>query len=278
MLNDALTTAATPATHRQQQQRPTASATRPRPGTCATRSPGSAGSAASTASSPSRPRPARRRWRSSAAPSSPSRARTSWSRPRTAPPGAGRWSATRSSARTAPRPPAAPLSAGELVFVGGPVVRGTHDARLIVIRNPAEEPAAPAPPRAPAPARPSAASRDTARSGRARTAGQDQNRFIERSGATLIRSPAQVGEEGLSRSGGHADATRQAGRRPRPATSSGPPSPQPGRAASAPARPRSGVGQPAAARRVRRVRHRLRSGPARHRPAAGQTIPRPRPS
>jgi len=28
------------------------------------------------------------------------------------------------------------LSAGELVFVGGPVVRGTHDARLIVIRNP----------------------------------------------------------------------------------------------------------------------------------------------
>ena len=28
------------------------------------------------------------------------------------------------------------LSAGQLVFVGGPVVRGTHDARLIVIRNP----------------------------------------------------------------------------------------------------------------------------------------------
>jgi hypothetical protein len=28
------------------------------------------------------------------------------------------------------------LSAGELVFVGGPVVSGSHDARLIVIRNP----------------------------------------------------------------------------------------------------------------------------------------------
>jgi hypothetical protein len=28
------------------------------------------------------------------------------------------------------------LSAGQLVFVGGPVVRGTHDARLIVVRNP----------------------------------------------------------------------------------------------------------------------------------------------
>ena len=28
------------------------------------------------------------------------------------------------------------LSAGQLVFVGGPVVRGTHDARLIVIRDP----------------------------------------------------------------------------------------------------------------------------------------------
>src|ERR1700689_468717 len=28
------------------------------------------------------------------------------------------------------------LSAGQLVFVGGPVVRGTHDARLIVIRTP----------------------------------------------------------------------------------------------------------------------------------------------
>ena len=28
------------------------------------------------------------------------------------------------------------LSAGELVFVGGPVVRGSHDARLIVIRDP----------------------------------------------------------------------------------------------------------------------------------------------
>ena len=28
------------------------------------------------------------------------------------------------------------LSAGELVFVGGPVVRGTHDARLIVVRDP----------------------------------------------------------------------------------------------------------------------------------------------
>jgi hypothetical protein len=28
------------------------------------------------------------------------------------------------------------LAAGELVFVGGPVVSGTHDARLIVIRNP----------------------------------------------------------------------------------------------------------------------------------------------
>ena len=28
------------------------------------------------------------------------------------------------------------LAAGDLVFVGGPVVRGTHDARLIVIRTP----------------------------------------------------------------------------------------------------------------------------------------------
>ena len=28
------------------------------------------------------------------------------------------------------------LSAGQLVFVGGPVVRGTHDARLIVVRDP----------------------------------------------------------------------------------------------------------------------------------------------
>ena len=28
------------------------------------------------------------------------------------------------------------LSAGELVFVGGPVIRGSHDARLIVIRDP----------------------------------------------------------------------------------------------------------------------------------------------
>jgi hypothetical protein len=28
------------------------------------------------------------------------------------------------------------LSAGQLVFVGGPVVSGSHDARLIVIRNP----------------------------------------------------------------------------------------------------------------------------------------------
>ncbi len=28
------------------------------------------------------------------------------------------------------------LSAGQLVFVGGPVVRGSHDARLIVIRTP----------------------------------------------------------------------------------------------------------------------------------------------
>ena len=28
------------------------------------------------------------------------------------------------------------LSAGQLVFVGGPVVRGSHDARLIVVRNP----------------------------------------------------------------------------------------------------------------------------------------------
>jgi len=28
------------------------------------------------------------------------------------------------------------LSAGQLVFVGGPVIRGTHDARLIVIRDP----------------------------------------------------------------------------------------------------------------------------------------------
>ena len=28
------------------------------------------------------------------------------------------------------------LSAGELVFVGGPVVSGSHDARLIVIRDP----------------------------------------------------------------------------------------------------------------------------------------------
>ena len=28
------------------------------------------------------------------------------------------------------------LSTGQLVFVGGPVVRGTHDARLIVVRDP----------------------------------------------------------------------------------------------------------------------------------------------
>jgi len=31
---------------------------------------------------------------------------------------------------------ASALSAGQLVFVGGPVVNGSHDARLIVIRNP----------------------------------------------------------------------------------------------------------------------------------------------
>ena len=31
---------------------------------------------------------------------------------------------------------ASSLAAGDLVFVGGPVVRGTHDARLIVIRTP----------------------------------------------------------------------------------------------------------------------------------------------
>jgi hypothetical protein len=30
------------------------------------------------------------------------------------------------------------LAAGQLVFVGGPVVSGSHDARLIVIRNPAK--------------------------------------------------------------------------------------------------------------------------------------------
>ena len=30
------------------------------------------------------------------------------------------------------------LSAGDLVFVGGPVVSGAHDARLVVIRNPAK--------------------------------------------------------------------------------------------------------------------------------------------
>src|SRR5580692_3553684 len=35
------------------------------------------------------------------------------------------------------------LSAGELVFVGGPVVRGSHDARLIVIRNPAKSSSSP---------------------------------------------------------------------------------------------------------------------------------------
>jgi hypothetical protein len=35
------------------------------------------------------------------------------------------------------------LSAGELVFVGGPVVSGSHDARLIVIRNPQQSPSTP---------------------------------------------------------------------------------------------------------------------------------------
>jgi hypothetical protein len=35
------------------------------------------------------------------------------------------------------------LSAGELVFVGGPVVSGSHDARLIVIRNPQKSSSSP---------------------------------------------------------------------------------------------------------------------------------------
>ena len=38
------------------------------------------------------------------------------------------------------------LSAGELVFVGGPVVSGSHDARLIVIRNPQKSSSAPSTP------------------------------------------------------------------------------------------------------------------------------------
>jgi hypothetical protein len=35
------------------------------------------------------------------------------------------------------------LSAGELVFVGGPVISGSHDARLIVIRNPQKSSSSP---------------------------------------------------------------------------------------------------------------------------------------
>src|ERR1700722_11368369 len=46
---------------------------------------------------------------------------------------------------------------------------------------------------------------------RARTAGRGQNRFIERSEATLTCPSAQVGEEGLSRSGAQAGTTRQTG-------------------------------------------------------------------
>jgi hypothetical protein len=38
------------------------------------------------------------------------------------------------------------LSAGELVFVGGPVVSGSHDARLIVIRNPQKSSSSPSSP------------------------------------------------------------------------------------------------------------------------------------
>jgi hypothetical protein len=38
------------------------------------------------------------------------------------------------------------LSAGELVFVGGPVVSGSHDARLIVIRNPQKSSSTPSTP------------------------------------------------------------------------------------------------------------------------------------
>ena len=97
------------------------------------------------------------------------------------------------------------LSAGELVFVGGPVVSGTHDARLIVIRNPQKSSSTPSTPSSTAPA--AAASHACPRplhprkrrSGAPHTRGaplfraaHDQNRLIERTGATLIRPQVPV--------------------------------------------------------------------------------------
>src|ERR1700722_2287254 len=94
---------------------------------------------------------------------------------------------------------------------------------------------------------------------RARTAGRGQNRFIERSEATLARPSAQVGEKGLSRSGAQAGTTRQTGHDLALHTVRAFLAPA-RQARRAPALPRPGVRQPAAARRVRhRLRSRLRS-------------------